>query len=258
MRSTVLVITAATLPLLGCPSEEEDPPTTTTEAASSTGMENPATEDGGTTDAEEATSTGEVEDGTSTGEGEGSTGEEVAVCPYEDPGWQIYEEGIQIPHWELETHDGEPFNVCEYYDTPIFLDVSAMWCQPCQAVAAYLAGNDEAAEWYFQGDQQYLADYAYPFRDMIDAGCIKWVTVIVEDEQGMPPTDFQAGVWDTQYYHPEIPVIADPTGDFLYYMDISFFPSTFLINNDFTYLTNDFIYGLELVVDNLECDLTGM
>ncbi|MCA9648763.1 MAG: hypothetical protein H6712_13590 [Myxococcales bacterium] len=226
---------------------EQDPSTTTDE---------PATDEG-TTSLGDGSSTGEA-GSSSSGEDEStSTGEEVAVCPYEDPGWQLYSEGLQIPHWELETFNGELFRVCDYYDSPIFLDVSAMWCQPCQAVAAFLAGNDEAGEWYFGGDPQYLADYAYPFRDYVDAGCIKWVTVIVENEEGMPPSNFDASVWETQYHHPDIPVIADPTGDFLYWMDISFFPSTFLINNDFTYLTDDFIYGMELVVDNLECDLSG-
>lgn len=259
MRSPLLIITAATLSFSGCGQKDgdidSDPSTTTTEG-STTGEDPPTPMEPGdstTTDDIPGTTTGDEDESSSGGE---STGEEQVTCPYDDPGWQNYQPGEKMPHLELTTHTGEVWRACDTYGIPMVIDTSAAWCGPCQALAAFMAGNDEAASGIF-GDPLFVQEYAVPFRDYVNAGCISWVTVLTQNTQGGPPTQTDAEVWDLQYHNPNIPVAADPTGDFEQYLNITAYPTTFLINNDFNYLTNDLGQGMQLVVDNLECDLTS-
>ena len=204
--------------------------------------------------------TGTVEDTTTGGDDEGesssSTGPGIVQCGYDDPGWQYYGPGVEIPHWELVDHNGEVFRVCDYWDHPLVLDTSAAWCPPCQALADYMAGNDAAASGIIN-DPVWVENYLSVIRDYVNWGCVKWFTVITENPSGGPAQDIDAANWDASYHNPEIPVIADPTGEFAQYMMITQYPTTFLINNDFKYITNDLISGLMLIVDNLECEPPG-
>ena len=200
-----------------------------------------------TTGTPDDSTTGEEEESSS------STGPGVVECGYEDPGWQNYAPGNRIPHWELTDHNGEIFRVCDYWDHPLVLDTSAAWCPPCQALADYMAGNDAAASGIIN-DPVWVEDYLRVIRDYVNWGCVKWFTVITQNPAGGPAQDIDAANWDASYHNPEIPVIADPTGEFEQYMLITQYPTTFLVNNDFTYITNDLIQGLMLIVDNLECE----
>ncbi|MEM9461280.1 MAG: hypothetical protein AAGF11_44360 [Myxococcota bacterium] len=262
MRSPVLTIVtvAAALSLPGCGTEDgelnSDASTGTTETP--TTAEDPSTDDGtpdDTTTDDPSTTTTDADESSS--EGSSSTGEPEVTCPYDDPGWQSYEPGLRLPHLELTDHTGEIWRACEHYGAPMVIDTSAAWCGPCQALSAFMAGNDEAVNGIFL-DPVFIQDFVFPFRDYVNAGCINWVTVLTQNAQGGPPSQNDAEIWDLQYHNPNIPVIADPTGDFETWLDIQAYPTTFLINNDFTYLTNDLSFGIELVIDNLECDLSGM
>lgn len=256
MRSTTLTLAIFALAFSGC-DEEPDPegPATTSTTSGTTSTTSDETTAGDTsTGGDTTTTTGD--DTTATGEGDTTTTGEMLGCPYEDPGWKHYGVGVKIPHWELVTHDGEVWNACDYYGSPLVIDTSAEWCGPCQALSAFMAGNDAAASGIFN-DEGFVQDYVVPFRDMVNAGCITWVTVLTQNEQGLPPSDSDAASWDASYHNPNIPVVADPTGDFEYWLHINAYPTTFLVNNNFNYLTNDLVLGMMLVVDNLECDIDG-
>ena len=74
-----------------------------------------------------------------------------------------YNGGDHICDLTLTTADGEDDNLYSYYGEVIVLDVSAMWCEPCQMAA-----------WHSNSIK-------------VTTGGTKWITVLIENLQGNDP-----------------------------------------------------------------------
>tara|TARA_A100001011_G_scaffold400411_1_gene514748 strand:- start:2056 stop:2571 length:516 start_codon:yes stop_codon:yes gene_type:complete len=81
-------------------------------------------------------------------------------------------------------------NLYDFYSRPIVLDLSAMWCPPCQAAAAEV---EELAKLYEDEDLIYL-------------------TVLIENKQGLPPTEEDIKWWLEEWGIIEQPVLGSNRG----------------------------------------------
>ena len=84
------------------------------------------------------------------------------------------------------------------------LDTSAQWCGPCHNVADWLAGANNSNTAGLQ--QQYPT-----VRDKVHTYKIMWITFIVENQSGGPPTLSDSTSWASQHPDPYIPVLVDDT-----------------------------------------------
>lgn len=81
---------------------------------------------------------------------------------------------------------GQKSNLYDFYKKPIVLDLSAMWCSPCQAAATEV---EELSKIYEEDDLVYL-------------------TILIENRQGLPPSDDDVKWWLEEWGIIEAPVIA--------------------------------------------------
>ena len=80
------------------------------------------------------------------------------------------------------------------------VDVSAIWCGPCNGMASWLSEQGDSYGW---GDQ-------YPtIAEKIHSGKVQWITVLGQDNQGNIPDVNDLARWYEDYPDPYIPVLAD-------------------------------------------------
>jgi len=90
------------------------------------------------------------------------------------------------------THEGAYF----------IFDLSAQWCGPCHNVANWIAGTDDVNTSWIQD--------AYPTaRAKIHGLRIWWITFIVQDVNGGPPTATDSVMWYNIHNDNFIPIMAD-------------------------------------------------
>jgi len=78
-------------------------------------------------------------------------------------------------NFTLEDKDKKEVSLYDFYDQIIILDISAMWCGPCNAAASDIAE----------------VKLIYPG--------INYITVLVENEYGEPPTQEDLKNWSTRH-----------------------------------------------------------
>ncbi len=82
----------------------------------------------------------------------------------------------------------------------IMLDVSAMWCGPCNGLASWLSG----------GSDSYGYDSAWPeVKDLVENGDVYWITVLVQDTRGNTPELDDLEDWYSDYPDDHVPVVSD-------------------------------------------------
>jgi hypothetical protein len=92
------------------------------------------------------------------------------------------------------TESGEP--------AYLIYDLSAQWCGPCHNVANWIAGVDDQNTSWIQT--------MYPtVREKVHNVRIFWVTFVVEDSAGAPPTMADTTTWYTAHQDPFILILAD-------------------------------------------------
>ncbi len=112
-----------------------------------------------------------------------------------------------------------------YQGVPIVIDISAQWCGPCQSISLWLSGQDEAL------NQQY--DDEYPgVRDAVDNRELFWVTIMGEAQDYSDATKKVCKEWEAEYPHENIAVLADTDRVLVDFVDLGFWPSLILLNED--------------------------
>ena len=118
--------------------------------------------------------------------------------------------GTQFPRVNFTDNYGDSIDVYDFGEYSnandelafMIVDMSAQWCGPCHNMADWIAGvdNDNTA-----GLQQ-----GYPtVRQKVHDLRIWWLTIIVEDSGGNPPTVADAQMWYNLHQDEYIPVMVD-------------------------------------------------
>ena len=104
------------------------------------------------------------------------------------------------------------------------IDVSAIWCPPCNGFASWLSG---------QGDDYGFGSEYPTLAEKVHNGQVQWITVLGEDNQGNIPDVNDLAAWYEDYPDPNIPVLAD-TSDSLFKMNYldGGWPTMFLLDGN--------------------------
>lgn len=82
----------------------------------------------------------------------------------------------------------------------LMLDVSAIWCGPCNGLASWLSG----------GRDDYGYESAWPeIKELVESHSVFWVTILVQDLYGATPELDDIQGWYEDYEDPWVPVLAD-------------------------------------------------
>jgi hypothetical protein len=81
-------------------------------------------------------------------------------------------------------------------------DLSAQWCGPCHNVANWIAGVDDQNTSWIQTTYPSVRDKVHNLR-------IWWLTFVVENAQGGPPTMMDATTWFQTHQDNYIPIMVD-------------------------------------------------
>ena len=122
------------------------------------------------------------------------------------------ENGSQFPRVVMQDHWGDQVDIYDFSEFKndndelayMIIDMSAQWCGPCHNMADWISGTDNANTAGLQS--------SYPtVREKIAQYRIWWLTIIVENAQGGPPTLSDATSWFESHQDNHIPVMVDDT-----------------------------------------------
>jgi thiol-disulfide isomerase/thioredoxin len=133
--------------------------------------------------------------------------------------------GEKFPRFKFVDQFGDKVEMYDFAkngDRQIIVDVSAEWCGPCHALAAWLDGSPDG---YY--------DSTYPGLDeAVEQGEIHWITILGEDSSGAPAVKKTCKDWYNTYPHPLIPVLADTDWELISHINLGWWPSVFLLNHN--------------------------
>jgi hypothetical protein len=139
--------------------------------------------------------------------------------------------GEAIPRFTLLDQHGDEVEIYDFYDedAAVVLDLSAMWCGPCNAFSAWISGDPSYAHY----------DSYWPrIRGKLTSGKLRWITVLGEDSRGDVPDLSDLRAWDAAYTHEEVPVLAvESSRQFTSFFIDQGWPSIYLLDVDLTVAT---------------------
>lgn len=127
-----------------------------------------------------------------------------------DPGFeQVPGSGDRFVRFRGADQFGQGVDLYDFLDEdkPVMIDISAPWCGACLDISSWLA----------HGDPTY--DALYPgVRDAVDAGELRWITIVGEAMDGQPADPQTVATWHDVAGHEQIPVLADQSDVMLLYV----------------------------------------
>ncbi|RME26911.1 MAG: hypothetical protein D6798_05700 [Deltaproteobacteria bacterium] len=144
--------------------------------------------------------------------------------------WSTFDadEGQILPRSALLDQFGDTVDMFDFNDQGPYLaiDVSAMWCGPCKALAEWMTGGD---------DLYGFEDYWSHVRMAVEDGRLQWITIMSEDRSGAVPDQDDLVDWYLDYEDPKTPILSDEDGHF---QDlIRAYPSMFFFDPNFTLIS---------------------
>jgi thiol-disulfide isomerase/thioredoxin len=101
----------------------------------------------------------------------------------------------------LQDQYGDAVDIYDFagHGKPIVIDISAIWCPPCNGLSEWLEGDTDS----------YGFDSAWGnIDDMVNAGDMYWITILGEDRSGGTVSLSELEAWDDKYQNENIAVLA--------------------------------------------------
>lgn len=150
--------------------------------------------------------------------------------------------GKRFARLQMVDQFGDTVDLFDFYnsDKPVVVDVSALWCAPCQELALWLDGESTTYSGIWPSGP-----------DVVANGDVYWITVLGEGGDHLPATPEVPGQWFEVFPNPEIPVLAD--GDYIAadYVLLVGWPALVLLEPDLTVSVLDPYDSINLVLAEL-------
>ena len=150
-----------------------------------------------------------------------------------NPGWDSAPaEGTVIPNFTAVDQYGD---LVELYDlagqgVPVVLDVGTWFCEPCKGLAAYLSDGDVShMDPFLWWQPKYEV-----VRDMVNAGEIRWVTVLYSLGSYVGPEE--VALWHEEFPNDNVVVLADSELQLQEYLSVSAMPRIDVLDENMVFV----------------------
>lgn len=147
------------------------------------------------------------------------------------PAGRTAAEGERFKRFTLKDQFGEVVDLYDFSQqgVPIVIQVSAEWSGPCNSMS----------EWLSATDRDFWSDLGGSVQRAVAEGRLRWITVLGEKESGGFADVATARRWSNDYPNDEIPVLADAQGELVAYVDLPYWPTLYVLDQDMNLLAID-------------------